>query len=201
MTNQTPALLVWRSPWTKAAVMCGQFLYFSRFLPSRLSPPKWFRHIILTILRKSRGTVNGLVATILLLWLRHVRFWLAKPVEKILSIASDNLSTKKAAFKIAENLACCLEHPDPKVIWNILSKPWNAKSRCREKSLQLYFYPQFWLINIKTKGLCHRNCLVDRVCRRYFSDGENRRPEIRLCSQATIITSKKLFECRGPRYT
>ena len=34
MTNQTPALLVQRAPWTQAEVMLLQSLYFSR-------PPPW----------------------------------------------------------------------------------------------------------------------------------------------------------------
>ena len=38
MTNQTPALLVQRAPWTRAAVMLLQSLYFSRFLPNRPRP-------------------------------------------------------------------------------------------------------------------------------------------------------------------
>ena len=37
MTKQTPALLVQRAPWTRAAVMLLQSLYFSR--PSRPTPP------------------------------------------------------------------------------------------------------------------------------------------------------------------
>ena len=36
MTNQTPALLVQRAPWTRAAVMLLQPLYFSR--PSTPAP-------------------------------------------------------------------------------------------------------------------------------------------------------------------
>ena len=35
MTNQTPALLVQRAPWTRAAVMLLQSLYFSRPPPPR----------------------------------------------------------------------------------------------------------------------------------------------------------------------
>ena len=38
MTNQTPALLVQRAPWTRAAVMLLQFLYFSR--PPSPHPPQ-----------------------------------------------------------------------------------------------------------------------------------------------------------------
>ena len=38
MTNQKPALLVQRAPWTRAAMMLLQSLYFSRFLPNRPRP-------------------------------------------------------------------------------------------------------------------------------------------------------------------
>ena len=96
---------------------------------------------------------------------------------QILSIASDNWSTKKAAFNITGSHACCLEHPDPKVIWKILSKslqPVRHVTRI-EESLQLYFWHLFRFFNNKTKVLRHRNRLVARVS------------EIRLCSQPTII--------------
>ena len=39
MTNQTPALLVQRAPWTRAAVMLLQSLYFSRPPPPRAIIP------------------------------------------------------------------------------------------------------------------------------------------------------------------
>ena len=39
MTNQTPALLVQRAPWTQAAVMLLQSLYFSRPPPPRAIIP------------------------------------------------------------------------------------------------------------------------------------------------------------------
>ena len=39
MTNQTPALLVQRAPWTRAAVMLQQSLYFSAPAPSRTIIP------------------------------------------------------------------------------------------------------------------------------------------------------------------
>ena len=42
MTNQAPALLVQRAPWTRAAVMLLQSLYFCRFLPNHPLPPSSF---------------------------------------------------------------------------------------------------------------------------------------------------------------
>ena len=38
MTNQKPALLVQRAPWTRAVMMLLQSLYFSLFLPNRPRP-------------------------------------------------------------------------------------------------------------------------------------------------------------------
>ena len=46
MINQTPALLVQRAPWTRAAVMLLESLYFSRPFPPPPSPPPPHRAII-----------------------------------------------------------------------------------------------------------------------------------------------------------
>ena len=58
ITNQTPALLVQHTPWTRAAVMLGQSLYFSRFLPNRPPLPKWFWHSSKMAARNEQTEVN-----------------------------------------------------------------------------------------------------------------------------------------------
>ena len=56
MTNQTPALLVQRAPWTRAAVMLLQSLYFSR--TSTPPPPPPFPRAIIPDAR-SLGTFEN----------------------------------------------------------------------------------------------------------------------------------------------
>ena len=60
MTNQKPALLVQRAPWTRAAVMLLQSLYFSRPPPPTAiipvaRPLGTFENQDITISRKNRG--------------------------------------------------------------------------------------------------------------------------------------------------
>ena len=53
-----------------------------------------------------------------------------------------------------------------------------VSARSHEESLKFYFYPLSWLVNNKTKGLCHKKCLAAQVCRHYFTGGAQQWPEI-----------------------
>ena len=66
------------------------------------------------------------------------------------------------------------------VFCNPSQNPRNPNARCREESLELYSILWSDWPTSKLKVLRHGNRFAARVRRRYFSDGEKRRPEMRL---------------------
>ena len=66
------------------------------------------------------------------------------------------------------------------VFGNSLQNPRHFRARGRKESLELYSILRSDWPTSKQEVLRHGNRFVARVRRRYFSEGEKRRPEMRL---------------------
>ena len=88
--------------------------------------------------------------------------------------------TKTSAFNVAGNLVMVVKFTFQSVFGNSLQNPRHFSARGREESLELYSILWSDRPTSKQKVLRHGNRLAARVRRRYFSEGEKRRPEMRL---------------------
>ena len=87
---------------------------------------------------------------------------------------------KKSAFNVAGNLVMVVKFTFQSVFGNSRRNPRHFSARGREGSLELYSILWSDWPTSKQKVLRHENRFAARVCRRYFSEGEKRRPEMRL---------------------
>ena len=87
---------------------------------------------------------------------------------------------KKSAFNVAGNLVMGVKFTFQSVFGNSLQNPRHFSARGREESLELYSILWSDWPTSKQEVLRHGNRFVARVRRRYFSEGEKRRPEMRL---------------------
>ena len=74
MTNQTPALLVQRAPWTRAAVMLLQSLYFSCLPPPRAIMPD-ARPLGIVHLKIKMSAINGKTRYIMTISRKNRGLW------------------------------------------------------------------------------------------------------------------------------
>ena len=86
---------------------------------------------------------------------------------------------KKSAFNVAGNLVMVVKFTFQSVFGNSCPNLRHASARGRKESLELYSILWSGCSTSKQKVLLHRNRFAARVRRRYFSEGEKRRPEIR----------------------
>ena len=87
---------------------------------------------------------------------------------------------KKSAFNVAGNLVMGVKFTFQSVFGNSLQNPRQFSARGREESLELYSILWSDWPTSKQEVLRHGNRFVARVRRRYFSEREKRRPEMRL---------------------
>ena len=87
---------------------------------------------------------------------------------------------KKSAFNVAGNLVMGVKFTFQSVFGNSLQNPRHFSARGREESLELYSILWSDWPTSKQEVLRHGNRFVARVRRRYFLEGEKRRPEMRL---------------------
>ena len=87
---------------------------------------------------------------------------------------------KKSAFNVAGNLVMVVKFTFQSVFGNSLQNPRHFSARGREESLELYSILWSDWPTSKQEVLRHGNRFAARVRRRYFLEGEKRRPEMRL---------------------
>ena len=100
---------------------------------------------------------------------RTTVFYKGKP--KAIRCLRSNGFIKKSAFNVAGNLVMVLKSS---------RNPRHFSARGREESLELYSILWSDWPTSKQEVLRHGNRFVARVRRRYFLEGEKRRPEMRL---------------------
>ena len=94
------------------------------------------------------------------------------------------------------SLRSCGHHIFIMFSWEGAPNSRQVSAQSHEESLKFYFYPLSWLVNNKTNGLCHKNCLAAQVCRHYFTGGEQQWPEIHSAfSDYLIIHFQFEFYC------
>ena len=96
---------------------------------------------------------------------------------------------KKSAFNVAGNIVIVVKFTFQSVVGNSRWNPRHFSARGREESLELYSVLWSDWPTSKQKGLRHWNRLAARVRRRYFSEGEKQRPEMRLLFVGYYLTA------------
>ena len=89
-------------------------------------------------------------------------------------------SQRMQRSKVTGNLVIVMKFTFQSVFGNSRRNPRHFSARGREGSLELFSILWSDWPTSKQKVLRHENRFAARVCRRYFSEGEKRRPEMRL---------------------
>ena len=96
---------------------------------------------------------------------------------------------KKSAFNVVGNLVTVVKFTFQSVVGNSRRNPRHFSARGREESLELYSILWSDWPTSKQEVLRHGNRFAARVRRRYFSEGEKQRPEIRLLFAGYYLTA------------